>query len=54
MEAAGIEPCQSANPNLMMAREFGHCRLENIELFFARLFPGVFPSTLQSAHPITI
>jgi hypothetical protein len=27
VEAAGIEPVCTENPNLMMARDFGHCRL---------------------------
>ena len=54
MRGAGIEPCRSANLNLMMVHDFGHYRFRKLELLRRHLSSTVLPNPLPSTPVMEI
>ena len=54
IEAAGIEPAQSINPNPLMARDFYSKRFQGLPFAIPPLSPAVLPSPLLSSPVVEV
>jgi len=54
VEAAGIEPAQSENPNPLMARDFYSKRFQGLHFTIPPLSPAVLPNPLLSSPVVEV